>query len=42
LEVPDMNSARRLVVGAVVPVATAAALWCPAAVLGGFTVTGID
>jgi hypothetical protein len=42
VEVPDMNSARRLVVGAAVAVATAAALWGPTAVLAGLTATAID
>jgi hypothetical protein len=42
MEVPDMNSARRLVVGAAVAVATAAALWGPTAVLAGITATAID
>jgi hypothetical protein len=37
-----MSSACRLVVGAVIAAATAAALWGPAAVLGGITATGVD
>lgn len=41
VEVPDMNSARRLVVGAVVAAATAA-LWGPTAVVGGIVATGLD
>jgi hypothetical protein len=36
-----MNSARRLVVGAAIAVATAA-LWGPTAVLAGITATAID
>jgi hypothetical protein len=37
-----MNSARRLVVGAVVAAATAAVLWSPTAVLAGITATAVD
>ncbi|HEU0172518.1 MAG TPA: hypothetical protein VFR26_13745, partial [Acidimicrobiales bacterium] len=42
VEVSNMNSARRLVVGVVVAAATAAVLWGPTAVLAGITVTGVD
>jgi hypothetical protein len=42
LEVLDMSSARRFVVGAAVAVATAAALWGPSAILAGITATGVD
>jgi hypothetical protein len=42
VEVSNMNSARRLVVGAVVAAATAAVLWGPNAVFAGITVTGVD
>jgi hypothetical protein len=42
MEVPDMNAARRLVIGAAVAVATAAVLWGPTAVLGGIVATGVD
>jgi hypothetical protein len=38
----QMKSMRHLVIGAAVAAATAAALWGPAAVLGGITATGID
>jgi hypothetical protein len=37
-----MSSARRLVVGAAVAVATAAALWGPSAVLAGITFNVLD
>jgi hypothetical protein len=37
-----MNLARRLVIGAAVAVATAAAMWGPTAVLGGIVATGVD
>jgi hypothetical protein len=42
VKVSDMNSARRLVVGAVVAAATAAVLWGPTAVLAGLTATAVD
>jgi hypothetical protein len=37
-----MKSTRRLVVGAAVAVATAAALWGPTAILAGITFNALD
>jgi hypothetical protein len=42
MEVSDMDSARRVVVGAAVAVATAAFLWGPTAIFAGIALNGLD